>query len=139
MRVTTWLPVLAGVSWRRMGRAFLAVPVALAAVARAATARDRTIWRALAAVPVGLVATVVAAYTLAGLVLNLAYPVRYDSFPGNLTRLTTSDPDLHTAWGGPTLAGAWVLHAAIAVVLFGIGGIWVVRGLMNLQARLIQS
>jgi hypothetical protein len=53
MRATTWLPFLAGVSWRRMGRAFLAVPLALAAVARAASARDRTIWRPLAAVPVG--------------------------------------------------------------------------------------
>jgi len=135
MRLTAWLPFLAGSSWRCIGRALLSVPLTVAALVR----RGRPTWRRVAAVPLSLVATAVAGYVLAGLALNLAYPARYDSFPDNLTRLTESDPDLSTAWGGPTMAGAWAFHALVGLLIFGIGGIWLVRGLMNLQARLMAS
>ena len=118
-----------------MGRALLSIPLTVAAVVR----RGKPTWRLVAAVALSLVSTAVAAYSLAGIALNLAYPARYGSFPENLTRLTTSDPELSTAWGGPTLAGAWAVHAIGGLLIFGVGGIWLVRALMNLQARLIAS
>jgi hypothetical protein len=40
------------------------------------------------------------------------------------------------SWGGPTLAGAWAVHAALALVLLPLE-LWVLRGLTGLQGRLV--
>ena len=42
------------------------------------------------------------------------------------------------AWGGPTLAGAWAVHAAIALAAVPVG-LWLVRGLTALQRRLADA
>ena len=39
------------------------------------------------------------------------------------------------AWGGPTLAGAWAVHAALALLLLPVE-LWLLRGLTGLQGRL---
>ncbi len=51
-------------------------------------------------------------------VRNLAYP------PSNPT------PDYADAWGRPTLAGAWAVHAAIALALMPVY-LLVLRGLVG--------
>ena len=52
--------------------------------------------------PVDLVALVVAGYCWTGVLLNVAYPIR---------PLLGMDGEYRDAWGGPTLAGAWAVHA----------------------------
>ncbi len=37
------------------------------------------------------------------------------------------------SWGGPSLAGAWAVHAALALVLLPLE-LWALRGLTGLQA-----
>jgi hypothetical protein len=39
------------------------------------------------------------------------------------------------AWGGPTLAGAWAVHATLALLLLPVE-LWLLRGLTGLQGRL---
>jgi len=39
------------------------------------------------------------------------------------------------AWGGPTLAGAWAVHAALGLALLPVE-LWLLRGLAGLQGRL---
>jgi hypothetical protein len=39
------------------------------------------------------------------------------------------------AWGGPTLAGAWAVHAALALLLLPVE-LWLLRGLTGVQGRL---
>src|SRR6266540_3428797 len=56
--------------------------------------------------------------------MNLAYPLR----PG------TMDSYQHS-WGGPTLAGAWAVHAAGGLVMLWVAP-WFVRGAAALQERL---
>ncbi|XVV07416.1 hypothetical protein ACQPW3_19365 [Actinosynnema sp. CA-248983] len=44
----------------------------------------------------------------------------YPLWPDNVVALAhpfTADPALGGAWGGPTLAGAWAVHAALALVM----------------------
>jgi hypothetical protein len=47
----------------------------------------------------------------------------------------TDDSDVARAWGGPTLAGAWAVHAALALLLLPVE-LWMLRGLSGLQGRL---
>jgi hypothetical protein len=42
------------------------------------------------------------------------YPLRPDAL-GALGHPLTADPLLHGAWGGPTLVGAWFVHAMAAL------------------------
>ena len=39
------------------------------------------------------------------------------------------------SWGGPTVAGAWAVHAALALVILPVE-LWMIRGLTGLQGRL---
>jgi hypothetical protein len=41
----------------------------------------------------------------------------------------------HDAWGGPTLAGAWAVHAALVLLTLQPILSWTVRGLARLQRR----
>jgi hypothetical protein len=87
--------------------------------------------------------------------INLAYPLRaYVSLIGNPANFlpwqgwnlllsirvhAASGPDpwgntYATSWGGPTLAGAWVVHAGLALVTVYPLLAWPVRGLARLQA-----
>jgi hypothetical protein len=39
------------------------------------------------------------------------------------------------SWGGPTLAGAWAVHAGLALLLLPVA-LWLLRALSGLQGRL---
>lgn len=59
------------------------------------------------------------AFPLAALTVFLVwsgwlYPLRPDTF-GALGHPLRHDPALAGAWGGPTLAGAWLVHALLAL------------------------
>jgi hypothetical protein len=47
----------------------------------------------------------------------------------------TDGDDVARAWGGPSLAGAWAVHAALALVILPVE-LAMLRGLGVLQARL---
>jgi hypothetical protein len=47
----------------------------------------------------------------------------------------TDGDEVARAWGGPTLAGAWAVHAALALLLLPVE-LWLLRGLTGLQGRL---
>lgn len=85
----------------------------------------RIILGALANVPVAAVALVVTGYFWLVVFLNVFFPVR--ALAGTL--------DLDQSWGGPSLLGAWAVHAAGGVA-FAFVTPWVVRGLTWLHARL---
>jgi hypothetical protein len=60
-----------------------------------------------------------AAFPLAVLVVLLVwsswlYPLRPDAI-GAVGHPLTADPLLRNAWGGPTLVGAWIVHAMTAL------------------------
>ena len=55
---------------------------------------------------------------------NLAYPLR----PGTMDSYQSS-------WGGPTLAGAWAVHAAGGVAVLFVTP-WIVKAITWLQDRL---
>ncbi|MFD3514463.1 sensor domain-containing protein [Streptomyces sp. NPDC058657] len=77
---------------------------------------------ALAVAPLALVSVVVVGYGWSLVALNLGYPLRVDN-------------DFARSWGGPTLAGAWAVHAAGGVVFLLLMP-WVVKGLSALHVRL---
>jgi hypothetical protein len=67
----------------------------------------------------------VAAFLLAALVLLVTYtgwlyPLRPDAI-GAVGHPVTADPMFSTAWGGPTLLGAWAVHALVALGIQVIG------------------
>lgn len=76
----------------------------------------------LAALPLNLVAFLVTAYGWSLLPMNLLYPLRAGPEP------------LDGAWGGPSLEGAWAVHA-IGSLPFAFVVPWIVLGLTALQAR----
>jgi hypothetical protein len=62
---------------------------------------------------------------------NLLWSVRVHSSPG-------TDPWANTyatSWGGPTLAGAWAVHAGLALLAIYPVLAWAVRGCVRLQVR----
>jgi hypothetical protein len=69
-----------------------------------------------------VVVFVVTAYLLIGIVINLAYPLRPDG--------TATD------WGGPSLAGRWLVHGA-GGVLFAMATPIVCGWLRALAARVV--
>jgi hypothetical protein len=77
---------------------------------------------ALVTIPLGVIGLWLALLLVPNTIRNLLYGV----FP---------EGDYSHAWGGPTLAGAWAVHAAGALALVPVG-IWLVRGLTALQRRL---
>ncbi|NGO70311.1 sensor domain-containing protein [Streptomyces boncukensis] len=79
---------------------------------------------AVLTVPVNLAAAVVTFYLWSIVAMNLGYPLR----PGL---------DTENSWGGPSLAGAWALHAGVGGLGFLLLTPWVVRGFSALQARLV--
>jgi hypothetical protein len=78
---------------------------------------------AVLSTPLNLIATALTAYGLFLVPLNLGYPLRPDAHP-------------ESAWGGPTLAGAWSVHA-VGALAFLLAVLWIGRGLTALQGRLV--
>ena len=76
--------------------------------------------------PINLAAFPIAAYLWLILLVNFGYPLRPD---------TTSEA-VRDSWGGPTLAGAWTVHAAGAALVFLLVGLPIMAGIAWLQGRL---
>jgi Putative sensor len=154
--VSWWRMPFTADTWRRTGYTLLAAPVGVLAVPlallggyRAAARWQRALARrhlalrvdepahrdtvgrvlahALLRLPLDLLSLAVTAYLWLLVLSNLAYPVR--------PYLGMGDGSYQTAWGGPTLAGAWAVHAAGGLVfLFAIP--WILKGTTALQGRL---
>jgi hypothetical protein len=89
----------------------------------------RTLAHSLVSLPVNVASFVLAAYVWLLLPVNLGYPWRDD----------TTAESLQDAWGGPTLAGAWAVHAIGAVLIFGLVGLPILTGVAWLQGRLARG
>jgi len=106
---------------RGLARRYLALRIDEPASRRTA---GRVIAHAVLSLPLNLVSLVLTAYLWSLVPMNLAYPLR----PGAL------DAYQH-AWGGPTLAGAWAVHAAGGLVFLFVTP-WIVKAVTWLQSRL---
>jgi hypothetical protein len=117
---------------------------------RAPTVRTRALRvlaGALAGTAVGLVCWFVVQYLVVHVLMNVGYPLRryLGAGPGmgvwGLHFVTRSDSawvgEYHNAWGGPTLAGVWAVHAGLVLVSTVPVLLWTVRGLTRLQGRII--
>ncbi|OPC80100.1 hypothetical protein B4N89_03265 [Embleya scabrispora] len=62
-----------------------------------------------------------AAYAYGNTIRNLTYPIWY------------GDSDYHDAWGGPSLAGVWAVHAVGGLAFFAVC-LCLIQGLTNLRA-----
>jgi hypothetical protein len=113
------------------GRVGAAVSVRLGLLRRlaglavsAAPARGRLTSHLVLSLPIDVVAFAVAAYVWLLLPMNLLYPVR----------LAVYDESPVGSWGGPTMAGAWAVHAAGGLLVFVVLGLPLVAGLVQVQA-----
>jgi hypothetical protein len=152
-RVRWWRLPFSADTWRRTFSILLALPVSLVSVPLAllggyrAAARlqrglarrylalridepapgdtaGRVVAHAVLSLPLNLVSLALTAYLWSLVPANLAYPLR----PG------TMDSYQHS-WGGPSLAGAWAVHAAGGVVFLFVTP-WIVKVITSLQGRL---
>jgi hypothetical protein len=113
------------------GRAGVAATVRLGSLRRLAGARPptapgrgRLVRHLLLSLPADAVAFAVAGYLWLLLPMNLLYPLR----------LAVYDESARDSWGGPSLAGAWAVHAAGGVGSFVVVGLPVAAGLAWVQA-----
>ncbi|WP_212843066.1 hypothetical protein [Catellatospora sp. IY07-71] len=81
----------------------------------------------LAAVPIDVVALAVTGYCWIGVVVNLAYPTR---------PLFGMSGEYRDSWGGPTLAGAWAVHALAGIVFLLIVP-WILRAYVAVWRRVM--
>jgi hypothetical protein len=88
-----------------------------------APTRGRLTRHLLLSLPVDAVAGAVAGYVWLLLPMNLLYPLR----------LAVYDESAVDSWGGPTMAGAWAVHAAGGLATFLIVGLPLIAGLVQLQ------
>jgi hypothetical protein len=94
-----------------------------------------------------LVCWFVVQYLAVHVLMNVGYPLRrhLGAGPGMgvwaLHFVWRSDSawvgEYHNAWGGPTLAGVWAVHAGLVLVSTVPVLLWTVRGLTRLQGRII--
>jgi hypothetical protein len=134
-----WRVAYGADSRRCLGSSVIAVPLALRSVARASGRRpgaDRAVARAVLAVPIGIASSVLTAVLAFLTLINvLAYPFRpYLGLPGNGGDIWASR--YADSWGGPTLAGAWTVHAGLVLLIVVPVLAWAVRGLTGVQRRL---
>lgn len=85
--------------------------------------------RGLTAVPLDGVSLAVVGYCWLGVILNVAYPAR---------PLVGLSGEYRDSWGGPTLAGAWAVHALGGVALWLLVP-WMLRGYVALWRRIAGS
>ncbi|MCX5192431.1 hypothetical protein OOK31_00765 [Streptomyces sp. NBC_00249] len=121
-------------------RAFLALPGGLVAVLLTLTGQSgraarlqgriaggpgwtggRVLGRAVLGLPLDVAAFALVGYALFNSVRNFAYPVWY------------LDTDYHQAWGGPTMAGVWAVHAGGWLLCLAVLLHWPVRWLAKGQ------
>ncbi|MFD6390120.1 hypothetical protein [Nocardia sp. NPDC060259] len=105
--------------WRTIAYGLLALPLALTPVrtrlrvprrllhepvSAQGVSALRCVSHSVLSAGVGIVAWFLMMLTMLGLVRGLAYPL-------------VAASDYETSWGGPTLAGAWLVHAAVSLVI----------------------
>lgn len=155
VRSRVWLRApFAADTWRRSGYALVAVPVGLVSVplalvggpagrlqrwvarrllrltvAEPVRTGPRALLHAVLAIPLNLVTLAVVGYGWSLAVLNLAYPLR---------PLIGMPAGGENAWGGPSMGGAWAIHAAGGLVFLLVMP-WIVRALTWLQGRLVRA
>lgn len=148
-RIVFQAPFIAD-TWMRLAYLLLAVPVGLLCLPlgliapgtagrlqramahrllRVAAERPRRVGalafaHAVLTTPLNVAGAVVSLFLWSVVAMNVGYPLR----PG-------LDPT--HAWGGPTLAGAWAIHAVFGGLAFLLLTPWVMKGLTSLQARLV--
>ncbi|MEU9134344.1 hypothetical protein AB0D08_40865 [Kitasatospora sp. NPDC048540] len=83
---------------------------------------------AVLSLPLAVAGLAVTVYGWSLVPLNLGWPLR--------PLLGMGTGDYSDAWGGPTFAGAWALHALVGGVGFLLLMPWIGRGLTALQGRL---
>jgi hypothetical protein len=83
--------------------------------------------------PLATVSFVLVVVALLTVYTGELYPLRPDTI-GHLDGMFTGFPGGDQAWGGPTLAGAWLVHALIGIAI-QIVALACVRGLAILSAR----
>ncbi|MEU8886420.1 hypothetical protein [Streptomyces sp. NPDC048442] len=81
---------------------------------------------AVVSAPLNLVAAVVVFYCWFVVAINVGFPLRIDNDPTQ-------------SWGGPTLAGAWAVHALGGGVTFLFLAPWIAKGFTALQLRLARG
>ncbi|MEU1287880.1 hypothetical protein [Kitasatospora sp. NPDC005856] len=88
----------------------------------------RVLARVVLGLPLDALALLLVGYALFGSVRNFGYPLWY------------LDTDYHRAWGGPTMAGVWAVHATgwglCLYLLLRWPLPWIARGRRALSARL---
>jgi hypothetical protein len=87
----------------------------------------RVLAHAVLSLPLNLASAVLTGYLWLLVPINVAYPLR----PGTMDSYQRS-------WGGPSLAGAWAVHAVAGVAVLFLTP-WVVRAVTWLQARLTRG
>ncbi|MCX5097259.1 hypothetical protein OOK36_53160 [Streptomyces sp. NBC_00365] len=108
-----------GQSW--VWRGITLLPVSAARFARTASrGRFTDALAALLGVGLGLVAWFIILISTQAAVNGALYPL-------------LDAHDYQHSWGGPTLAGAWATHAALAVPIL-VAAIWLLRGLAALSS-----
>ncbi|AYG85113.1 hypothetical protein DWB77_07329 [Streptomyces hundungensis] len=84
-----------------------------------------TLVHAVISAPLNLVAAISSGLFWFVVAINLGYPLRPDN--------DTSD-----SWGGPTMAGAWAVHATGGLGFLLVAP-WVIKGFTTLQGRLVRG
>jgi hypothetical protein len=110
-------------AWQRSIRARAGVRIA--ADPRPGESRAGVVPISLGSIPIGVIGLVVALLGLSNTMRQLVYPLTH-----------TTKSDYVNAWGGPTLAGAWAAHVAIAAALVPVY-LLVLRGGAEVHARLV--
>ncbi|MFJ9448594.1 hypothetical protein ACIRRH_43390 [Kitasatospora sp. NPDC101235] len=91
----------------------------------------RVLARAVLGLPLDALALLITGYALFSSVRNFGYPLWY------------LDTDYHQAWGGPSMAGVWAVHATgwalCLYVLLRWPVRWITRGQRALTARLVHD
>jgi len=129
-----WRTAFSAVTARRVAWSVVAVPAALSALVRRRSVGGAL--RALVSLPVAVLSTVLTVTTAYLVLINVfAYPFRPDlglsSDSGD-----TSAGRYDDSWGGPTLAGAWTVHALLTLLLLVPAMALLIRALVGLQHRL---
>lgn len=129
-----WLRREARVARRGLGL----LPLTLGALVGRGRAASRRRWlvpRALAALVPALVAFLAVALGVFVGFSGYLYPLRPDNFEA-IGHPFTADSALENSWGGPTLMGAWLVHALVALAI-QIGTLLLIRGLIRVWDRLL--
>jgi hypothetical protein len=89
------------------------------------TPARRVLLHGVLSVPLAVPTLVVVGYAYGNTIRNLSYPVWY------------GDTDYHQAWGGPTMAGVWSVHAVGGLAFFAVC-LCLCKVLTNAHAALVR-